>query len=259
MAVMDKTGGPVTSIVIPAKDEARSIASVILAARESMAGKPHEIIVVDDGSSDNTGQIAAKNGVVLLSHPKNLGKGASMKDGASKATGDIIVFIDADGAHDAADIPDVIAPIVDGQAEFVIGSRALPDSRVPTSPFLRKTVSNLASFTTTVLISQLLPLYTLYKVPPKWIRITDVTSGFRAITADGWRKLNIKSDGFEIETEMIYEAAKYKLSITEAAISCNWNPALSRLSVARDGLATFKLLLGKFAHDVGGRRLSRGA
>ena len=87
----------------------------------------------------------------------------------------------------------------------------------------------------------------------KWIKITDCTSGLRAITRESWQKLGLVSLGFQIETEMIYEAARNRLVIAEVPISCNWDSRFSRLSVIRDGLRTMKLLTGKMLGGNGAK------
>ena len=201
--------------------------------------------MVDDGSRDTTSQVARSNGAIVVSHEKNKGKGAAMKTGVENTTGNIIVFLDGDGAHDPQDIPGVITPILVGSADLVIGSRTLPESKVPSSSATRRLSNNLASFTISVIISLLLPIAMLFKCPIKWTRITDCTSGFRAIKRDAWQKLVLDSQGFSIETEMIYEAAKNKLTITEVPISCTWDSHLSRLSIMKDGLKTLNLLAKK--------------
>ena len=241
------------SVIIPARDEASSIGSLILKVKESLSGHPHEIIVVNDGSRDGTGEIAQSNGAMVISHEKNLGKGAAMKTGVENARGDILAFLDSDGAHEPRDIPSIIAPIVQGRVDFVIGSRALPESELTVPPLRRRLSNDLASFVISVIISFLLPLATMFRCPFKWVRMTDCTSGFRAIKKEGWQKLDLISQGFQIETEMIYEAARNKLTIVEVPISCNWNSKISRLSIVRDGLETLKLLVGKLIGDIGGR------
>ena len=241
------------TVIIPARDEASSIGSLIPKVKQSLSGYPHEIIVVDDGSGDETGAIAQSSGTIVVSHDKNLGKGAAMKTGAENARGDILTFLDSDGAHDPRDIPSIIAPIVQGRVDFVIGSRSLPGSKVSVYPFARRLSNDLASFVISVIIFFLLPLATMFRYRGKWVRITDCTSGFRAIKKESWQKLNLVSQGFQIETEMLYEAVRNKLSIVEVPISCNWNSQVSRLSIARDGLQTLKLLAGKLIGDIGGR------
>jgi len=251
---MNKLSQPMLmSIVIPVRDEENSIGSLIPKIKRDLSGYPHEIIVVDDGSKDKTREIARSNGTIVISHESNLGKGAAMKTGVQNASGEVIVFLDGDGAHHPQDIPRIIAPILEERASLVIGSRALRESEISTSPPARRLSNNLASFVISAIISFLLPLATLFKCPVKRIKITDCTSGFRAIKRESWQKFSIISQGFQIETEMIYEAARNRLAIVEVPISCNWNSELSHLSILGDGLRTLKLLAGKQIGDIGGR------
>ncbi len=259
------------SVIVPARDESSSIGDLILKIKESLCRYSHEIIVIDDGSRDATGEIARVNGTIVISHPKNLGKGAAMKTGAANARGDIIVFLDSDGAHDPKDIPRLIAPTLEGKADLVIGSRALPESEVLVSPPTRRLSNILASFTISVIVSFILPTATLFgrltrlrkaaeACQPaqssrlRWIKTTDCTSGFRAIRRDAWQKLDLISQGFQIETEMVYEAARKGFVIAEAPISCNWNSEFSHLSILGDGLRTLQLLWGKLIGDVAGKQ-----
>jgi glycosyltransferase involved in cell wall biosynthesis len=233
------------SVIIPARDEESSIGALIPKIKESLSGVTHEIIVVDDGSTDRTGAVAQNNGTIVISHEKNLGKGAAMKTGAKNAKGDILVFLDSDGAHDPGDIPFVIAPIIEGRSDLVNGSRDLPGSRVSVPPLRRRLSNQLASITISVIISMFLHLATMFRWSSNWVKITDCTSGFRAISGEAWQRLTLDSQGFQIETEMIYEVAKNKLRIVEVPISCNWDSENSHLSIVRDGLATLKLLAPK--------------
>jgi glycosyltransferase involved in cell wall biosynthesis len=234
-----------------------------------------QVIVVDDGSYDGTKEAAKAAGALVISHEKNMGKGAAMKTAAQNTDADIIVFIDSDGQHDPGDMPKIIAPILENKASLVIGSRCLLESKVVISPLTRRLSNNLASFIISVIISVLLPLATLLNnlthpskqnqqtndsklsnddhrmTTKKWI--TDCTSGFRAIRRESLQKLDLISQGFQIETEMIYEAAKNKLTITEVPISCNWNNNLSQLSILRDSLKTLGLLACKLRSDTRGR------
>lgn len=235
---------------IPCFNTESSIADVVSKAKEYV----DKVIVVDDGSQDGTAEAARTAGALVISNGKNTGKGAAMRIAAEGTSDvDIIVFLDGDGAHDPQDIPRVITPILEGKADLVIGSRALRESKVSISPLTRKLSNNLASFIISVVISSLLPLATLLKCPVKYIKITDCTSGFRTIKGEAWQKLELNSQGFEIETEMIYESARNRLIIAEAPISCNWNSQLSHLSILKDGLRTLKLLAGKLISDIGGR------
>lgn len=259
------------SAIIAAKDEAEHIGGLITMISENLDSYPCEVIVVDDGSRDKTSEVALKNRAVVITHERNLGKSAAMKTAVRNASGEIFVFLDGDGAHEPQDIPKVIAPILEGKADFVIGSRVLPQSRVNSRPLTRKLANTVASLIISATISFLLPLAILTNrmgkllkltrgngatqlTKLKYIKITDCTSGFRAITREGWQSLALTSRKFEIETEMIYEAAKNGLVITEVPISCNWNKHLSRLSITRDGLKTLKLLSRKLIRDIRGSR-----
>ncbi|MFX1269932.1 MAG: glycosyltransferase family 2 protein [Promethearchaeota archaeon] len=258
--------GHLLSIVIPVRDEANYIGDLISRIRASMNGHKYEIIVVNDGSKDGTEDILVNYGTLVISHPENLGKGAAMKSGVARAAGDIIIFMDGDGAHEPQDITRLVEPILEHKADMVIGSRVLPESKVIVSPYARRLCNKLASFVISALISFPLTPSAVFKVlarngnnnhnndhssrfnngsKGKWIRITDCTSGLRAITRDSWQKLALVSRGFQIETEMIYEAARNKLTITEVPISCNWDNHFSHLSVFKDGLKTVRLLAKK--------------
>jgi glycosyltransferase involved in cell wall biosynthesis len=251
------SGDYLVSVVIPARNEATFLRHLIPRIKECLSRYQYEIIVVDDGSTDGTGDVARANHIKVVCHEKSLGKGAAMKAGAKYASGRAIVFLDGDGAHDPQEVPKVADAILQGRADLVIGSRALPGHKVPVAPVIRRFSNNLASFFISVIISFFLPLVTMFRCPLRWTRITDCTSGFRAIRKESWQKLNLMSQGFQIETEMLYEAARNKLTIVEVPISCNWNSQISRLFIVRDGLKTLKLLAGKLLRDIGESAVTR--
>lgn len=254
---MMKTRPGLISVIIPARNEADSLKRLIPMTQESLSSYPYEIIVINDGSTDGTREVCRGNGTIVISHEKTLGKGAAMRTGVEHAHGEVIIFLDGDGAHDPRDILPLARAVLQGEADLVIGSRALPDSRVPNSPFIRRLSNNLASWVISVIISFMLPLATLFRCPVRWRRIADGTSGFRALKKDSWRRLALTSEGFEIETEMIYEAARQGLTIAETPISCNWNSDLSHLSVLRDGAKTLKLILTKLRGNIRENRANR--
>jgi glycosyltransferase involved in cell wall biosynthesis len=242
------------SVIIPAKDEANSIGVLIARVEASLSDRNFEVIVVDDGSKDGTNEIAKNSGAITISHVKTLGKGAAMKTGAGAAAGDILVFLDGDGAHNPEDIPHMIAPVLQNRADLVIGSRDFRGSKTFGSYLPRRITNELASFVTSFIVSWLLPLVTSFRYPIKWSTIEDAECGFKAISKEKWRQLNLVSQGFEIESEIIYEAAKNRLTLHNIPIGCNWDRRVSRLSILQDGLKTIRLLFSKLIHDMSERQ-----
>ncbi len=116
-------------VVIPAWNEAEHLPRVLAALRG--AGLGAEVVVVDDGSRDETAALAAQHGAVVLSHPFNLGYGAAVQTGYKYALArgaELLVQLDADGQHDPRQIPDLLAPVQRGECDLVLGSRFVLDS-----------------------------------------------------------------------------------------------------------------------------------
>jgi dolichol-phosphate hexosyltransferase len=186
------------SVVIPTRDEEGLIGDIIDAVR------PHatEILVIDGHSSDRTRDVAAARGArVLLDAGR--GKGEALRRSFAEARCPILVFIDADGSHDANDIPHLVAPIRQGQAELVIASRTRGGSDE-----LHGTAEQLLRYVG----SQLIMLAINYR----WrVRLTDSQNGFRALRRDVALALGLKSDLTTIEQEMLMRALKLGCRIVE--------------------------------------------
>lgn len=186
------------SIVIPTKNEEYLIEHIISSVRKY----GDEILVVDGHSNDKTREIAEKIGArVVLDNGK--GKGDGLRVSIKEARGDIILFIDADGSHIPEDIPLLIKPLLDDEADMVLTSRMTGGSEElhgDISKFIR------------IMGGMLITLIINYR----WnVRITDTQNGFRAIKKRVALDLNLKEDGFPIETEMIMKALKNKYRIVE--------------------------------------------
>lgn len=186
------------SVIIPAKNESVTIKDVIVGV------KPYadELLVVDGHSTDTTREVSESLGAkVILDHGK--GKGDGVRVGIQKATGDVLVFIDADGSHDPNDIPKLVQPILDGKADMMIGSRMTGGSDELTGDigrFIRNTGAHVL----------------LLAVNYRWnIRLTDNQNGFRAIRTDVARDLGLRQNIHTIEQEMVVKCLKKGYRISE--------------------------------------------
>jgi glycosyltransferase involved in cell wall biosynthesis len=139
---------------IPCFNTEPFIADVVSRAKKYV----DQVVVVDDGSHDATVEVARAAGALVVRHEKNQGKGAAMKTAAQNTNADVVVFLDGDGQNDPDDIPKLIAPILQGKADLVIGSRHLPTSKFSSPSFTRRLANTLASLIISVIISFLLPL-----------------------------------------------------------------------------------------------------
>jgi len=154
------------SIILPAKNEAPGLERLLPELRERFPET--EIIVVDDGSTDNTVEICKRNQVKVISHVYSMGNGAAVKTGARNAGNDILVFMDADGQHDPANIPRLVEKINDG-FDMAVGAR-----QIDTHASLVRRIGN-----------------TVYNRLASWMtgyHVEDLTSGFRAARARHFRK-----------------------------------------------------------------------
>jgi glycosyltransferase involved in cell wall biosynthesis len=188
------------SIVIPTREEEGLIGEIV----DAVKPYGHEVLVVDGHSRDRTRGIAAEHGArVVLDRGR--GKGDAIRLSLEEATGDIVVFIDADGSHEPRDIPPMIAPILADRADMVVGSRGKGGSDE-----LHGTVEQFIRY----FGSQLIMLAINYR----WnVRLTDSQNGFRAIRRDVARKLDLRSNLTTIEQEMMMKALKRGYRVTEIA------------------------------------------
>lgn len=216
--------------IIPAYNEERHVKSVIEGAL-----KYSDVIVVDDGSSDNTPDVAEQAGANLIKHDKNRGKGAAIKTGFRKAFDNkysIFVLIDGDGQHNADLIPAMISKL--DNADMVIGSR-FKNEDPDNMPFQRKLSNKL----TTKLIEYLTGYH-----------ITDSQSGFRSFSRNAvCAFIDIPYDDYVYESEMFYQASKHKMIIKEVKMQSKYEDQKSYITwinVLRYILFIFNSLLRKY-------------
>ncbi|MDT8382979.1 MAG: glycosyltransferase family 2 protein [Gammaproteobacteria bacterium] len=211
------------TIVLPAKNEAAGLNHLLPQLRVTCPDA--EILIVDDGSSDDTAQVGLNHGATILHHPYSMGNGAAIKSGARMAKGDIIVFMDADGQHDPADIPRLLEKLDQGY-EMVVGARGLSSQASAGRSIANRLYNRLASYMTGQ-------------------KIEDLTSGFRAARANRFREyLYLLPNGFSYPTTstMAFFRAGYPvayISITAAKRLGN-----SHIHLVKDGVR-FLLIIFK--------------
>jgi glycosyltransferase involved in cell wall biosynthesis len=195
---------PKITALLPAYNEEVSIGSVVLRTRQFA----DRVIVVDDGSLDHTAEVAALAGAEVMRHPQNMGKGAALKTGFESLNGDsVIVTIDTDGQHDPSDIPRLVAPILQGEADMVNGSRYLNGDKKDT-PFYRRVGQKVLDTATNF---------------DAGLSVTDSQSGFRAFSGRATNVFRFHQNGLAIESEMLADAAAAGLRIQEVEIGVRYD------------------------------------
>jgi glycosyltransferase involved in cell wall biosynthesis len=207
--------GMTLSIIIPAKNEAASIGEVVSAARALYPEA--EILVVDDGSDDETASQAERSGATVIRHPISLGNGAAVKNGARAATGDTLVLMDGDGQHQPKDIGGLLAKLDEG-FDMAIGAR---DSGSHAG------VHRLAAN----------GLYNVFASMISGHRIPDLTSGFRAMRADYFKRfLYLLPNGFSYPTTITMAFLRSGFPVTFVPIKALKRTGKSHIRPIRDGL-----------------------
>lgn len=213
------------SVVMPAKNEAHSLAVLLPPIAATLPGA--EIIVVDDGSTDDTADIAEAAGARVLRHPYSLGNGAAVKAGARAARGEVLIFLDADGQHDPARIPDFLERFEQG-FDMVVGARTR-DSQATRARLL----ANL-----------------LYNRIASWItghRILDLTSGFRVVDATLFRRfLYLLPNGFSYPSTITMAFFRSGYTVDYVPIAAAQRRGKSHIQPFTDGVR-FLLILFKIA------------
>ncbi len=207
------------SIILPAKNESASLKKIL--QELTTLYKDEEIIVVNDGSTDNTLEVCSEFDINIITHPYSKGNGASIKSGARKASGDFLVFMDADGQHEPSEISNLIECLNNGY-DMVVGARE------------RKTHASFPRYIANTLYNKLATYMSGHK-------IIDLTSGFRAVKADIFKKyLYLLPNGFSYPTSITMALFRSGYSINYLPISCNKREGKSHIKLIKDG---FRFLL----------------
>lgn len=190
------------SIIVPAYNEEQTLPNILERIIQIELRMEKEIIVVDDGSLDNTSKVVGEfNTVKLLRHEKNQGKAEALRTGLKYCTGDIIVFQDADGEYNPKDIPHLIKPLLEEEADVVYGSRFL--GKMGRMSFSHWIGNKFLTWVTRI----------LYKAD-----ITDMETGYKVFKREVFGEIKIESEGFEIEPEITAKVLKSDFQLVEVPI-----------------------------------------
>lgn len=219
---------PKVIVAIPAYNEEVAIGSVVLRSLKYA----DKVIVINDGSKDRTAEVAELAGADVIEHTTNGGKGSAIKDAfeyAKTINADIIVLIDGDGQHSPDEIPILLTPILNGEADLVNGSRFVSGNghNVPKYRRLGQEILTIATNTGTKL------------------NITDTQNGFRAFSKKSFDCFSFRENGMAIESEMLIDAANAEIRIKEVPINVKYDvPKASTYNPVSHGLNVLGKVIG---------------
>ena len=206
--------------VVPALNEARTIANVI----RGVAPYVREVVVVDDGSSDGTADIAARNGAVIVRHESTRGKGSAVRSGLAHALASPqlthVLMLDGDMQHLPDEAPRLIAAAAESGADLVVGQRLFNREAMPASRYYANFFGSRA-------------LSSFMGVP-----LADTQCGYRLFRADILRRMKLRATGYDIETEMLVKVGRLGGRIEHVQVSAVYNGAKSKLRPVRDTTRT---------------------
>lgn len=215
------TNKPDVTIIIPAHNEEEGIAEVIDGIKRLNRG--YEILVIDDGSTDNTYKLATENGIKVIRHPYNKGYGAALKTGIRNAEADIVLFMDADGQHQPNDIKKLIQHI--WEYDMVVGART-KKSKVS---LLRRPGKKILSITANFLAG---------------MKIPDLNSGFRALKKSVVMEfMHILPDSFSFSTTITLACIKSGYNVRYVPIEAPERVGTSKIKPFRDGFNFIMLII----------------
>lgn len=224
---------PAVSIVIPVFNEEHTLGKVIQNVKKTMErmGLSFEVLVVDDCSTDNSLDISLKSNVRVLRITEHRGKGYALRAGFRRVKGEIIVTIDSDGSHSPEELPKLVEPIINGEADFVIGSRFMDKNNIFQNKFNKFGVQ-LLNILVRVLTGK---------------GVSDSQSGYRAFKSAMLKSVNLKSNGYEIESEMLVKAFRMGVRTKEVPIKFTQRThGKSKLDPLKDGIKIFTATLLSF-------------
>lgn len=223
------TNEPEISIVLPCLNEERSVATCVEEARSACAalGLPAEVIVANNNSTDRSADEAHAAGARVI-EVKTPGYGAALRTGIDLSQGQVVVIADADGSYPLERIPELVRPVLKGEADLVLGNR-FPGASLRSMPLLHRLVGTPAI---TMLLRQ----------GTGGLSVRDSQSGFRAISRNSLQQLQLKSTGMEFASEMLIRAHQRRLVVKEVPVGYRARVGESKLNTWRDGARHLSLI-----------------
>lgn len=217
------------SIVMPCLNEAETVAICVEKARRWLqsTGTNGEVLVVDNGSTDGSAALAAAAGAQVV-HERRRGYGNAYLRGFAEARGDIIVMGDADDTYDFSRLDELLKPLGDG-FDMVLGNRFTGGITAGAMPWAHRYIGS--------------PIINLIIRRFIGLRVGDSQSGFRAFTRDAYERMKLRSGGMELASEMIVNAAREGLQVTEVPAPYSVRLGESKLNTVRDGWRHLRFLL----------------
>lgn len=213
---------PTYSVIIPAKNEAAGLTSLLPELQQVFPQA--EIIVVSDGSADETVEVCRRLGVKVISHPYSMGNGAAVKTGARAASGEVLIFMDADGQHRPGDLPALLAKFDEGY-DMVVGARIRGSHAGAHRAIANDVFSRLASW----MVSQ---------------TVEDLTSGYRVVNASKFRKfLYLLPNGFSYPTTITMSFFRAGFTVAYVPIHTPRRVGNSHIRPLRDGLRFLVIII----------------
>ncbi len=229
---------PKISVIMPAFNEERAVGGLIDRTKQVLENitQSYEIIVIDDGSKDSTLDICREKCVTIIHNQHNWGKGYALREGFRHARGEILITIDSDGEHNPEEIPLFVQPLLEGKVDITLGTRFINNGKIPVTSATNTFGNKLFNFIIRWLTNR---------------TFSDTQCGFRAFKRKALLQLDLKSYGYDIETEMIVKMARCNISYLEIPVRSPVSTIRkSNLIWVRDGLrilyTIFKTRLNRF-------------
>ncbi|MFC1480094.1 glycosyltransferase family 2 protein [Candidatus Omnitrophota bacterium] len=213
-----------TIAVIPSYNEAGTIGEIV----QNIVRMGMSVLVIDDGSTDNTERIALDSGAMVIRHRHNLGKGFSVREGIrhvlEKTNFEWMIMMDGDGQHHTEDIPALMSAAQLEEADIVTGNRMLETKRMPVS---RYWTNRFTSWVLSGMCKQSIP---------------DTQCGYRLIRVSALKKLKLTSEKYDIESEILIQAAENNMRIKSVPIQTIYGEETSKIRPIRDTIRFFALV-----------------